>query len=204
MCKANDKLFLFSYILGRFVEIHREMTVSNGNAMPSKEILQSFSNTRIMKLLYCLCLESLTNLEEPQGENIRINQNNLFEFFGAFSALPNGPVLLHIYNALDIIPGFRYEEGHFQEQMLETQCLIPPKYRDRYEKIIHLIDNAVLGLQQNMKKELFMDRDKLVDLTHNLPLWKETFMYEANKEMSTTLQDLQREYEQYVLLRSAM
>ncbi len=104
MCKAQDKLVIFSYILGELIKLQKDM-IPEDSTKTNGEILKTFSNTRIMKLLYCVCLESLyTSDNDVANENI--DPNNLFEELGAFTAFPNGPVLLDIYKALDIIPGF--------------------------------------------------------------------------------------------------
>lgn len=65
-----------------------------------------------------------------------------------------------------------------------------------------MVDDAIGRLKKNMNYELFKDREGLVDLTHQLPLWKETFMYKSNKEMSIAPQDLQREFQKYIELRN--
>lgn len=202
MCKANDKLTLFSYSLGKLVELHKDFyrqSTQMNTVMSSDEALLSFSNTRIMKLLYCLCLESLGN----DDENLR--KDNLFGFFGAFSALPNGPVLLHVYEALDIVPGFVYKDGRFCQfrgPSDDVRSLVPKEFDEKYPGVVQMVDKAAEGLREHMAPGLFMDRSKLVELTHQLPLWQETFLYKIKKEMSTTPQDLKREYEAYTNLRA--
>ena len=111
MCRANDKLIAFSYVFDKFVEYQRNEVTPHWS---DSEIIQSFSNTRLMKLLYCLCLESIHKENE-----LEFIETDLFSLCGEFSAFPNGPVLLDVYQSLDIVPGFRYENGRFVGYALE-------------------------------------------------------------------------------------
>lgn len=183
MCKAQKKLKVFSYILGKFVELQKEK-IPDYRDKPESEILETFSNTRIMKLLYCLCLESLY---DPKGG---INERNLFSILGAFTAFPNGPVVLDIYNALDIVPGFKYENGHFTTKTSNQTIELSREDTD-------LIDNAIIRLKNRMSSDYFISRNKLIKLTHNLPIWIQTYIYNTNKEMTLDSAALNEEYTTY-------
>lgn len=195
MCRANDKLTLFSYTLRKLVEVHKDFN-QTGIPMSSDEALSTFSNTRIMKLLYCLCLESWELSDNKDYEKTPGWSDNLFGFFGTFSALPNGPVSLQIYGALDIVPGFVYKDGHYCG-FRELTADVLNDFKKKYPGAVEMVDKAVLGLRDHMSPEMFKDRNKLIELTHQLPIWQETFMFKPNKEMSISSYDLKLEYEAY-------
>lgn len=182
MCKENDRLNAFSYALEELVKIHKEKY----GLSSIQEALKSFSNTRIMKLFYCLCLESIVIKNEI------VSSIGLFELFGCFYAFPNGPVLRDIYYILDKVPGFKYEDGHFSkyEDGHISDMGVPDSYKI-------LINDSVFKLFNNLGSGLFNDRNKLVELTHKLPLWRDAFLYKANKEMSIDPKDLKKEYDRY-------
>lgn len=187
MCKANDKLIVFSYAFDKFVDYQKRVAISQTS---DDEVFKSFSNTRLMKLIYCLCLESLVDNDEVGDDDLVMAEYNLFDFFGNFNALRNGPVLLEIYRALDIIPGFKYENGRFIGFNEETKIAIPT----RLDYIKTQINIAFDRLIKNLSVSIFMDRDKLVSLTHKLPIWTNTFIYSLEKIMSIQRGDLKQEY----------
>ena len=60
MCKAKRKLEAFYYILTKFVARQKKITSASSDESKFREqIIDSFSNKRLMKLLYLLCLESI-------------------------------------------------------------------------------------------------------------------------------------------------
>lgn len=195
MCKANDKLIVFSYTFDKFINFQKEIATSQGL---DDDVFKSFSNTRLMKLIYCLCLESLVVDDKVNDHELNMTQSNLFDFFGNFSALRNGPVLMDIYRALDIIPGFKYENGSFVGFNEETKIEIPPRLNDIKTKI----DQAFDRLVKNTSTSILMDRDKLVSLTHKLPIWTHTFIYSLEKTMSIQREDLKQEYIVYRQLQN--
>lgn len=195
MCKANDKLIVFSYAFEKFINYQKRIATSQAF---DDEVFKSFSNTRLMKLMYCLCLESLVVNDEVGDDDLVMADCNLFDFFGNFNALRNGPVLLDIYRALDIIPGFKYEDGSFIGFDEETKITIPT----RLDYIKTQINQAFDRLMKNLSVSIFMDRDKLVSLTHKLPIWTKTFIYSIEKTMSIQEEDLKQEYIVYRQLQN--
>lgn len=186
MCRANEKLIVFSYAFDKFIKYQERVVTPQASI---DEVFKSFSNTRLMKLLYCLCLESLVVDDSVDDAHLVMAKQNLFDFFGNFNALRNGPVLLDVYRALDIIPGFRYENGRFIGYD-EEEIKVPAKLND----IVGQIDQAFERLERNLPTSLFLDRDKLVSLTHKLPIWTNTFIYSSEKMMSIQADDLKQEY----------
>lgn len=188
MCRANDKLIAFSYVFDKFVEYQRNEVTPHWS---DSEIIQSFSNTRLMKLLYCLCLESIHKEKE-----LEFNETNLFSLFGEFSAFPNGPVLLDVYQSLDIVPGFRYENGRFvgyaSKRVQDIQ-----KLNNIIEKFDETLEISFRRLTARIGKELFGQREKLVELTHKLPIWIQTYLYAPKQNMSVNSHELLEEYEAY-------
>ena len=101
MCKIKSKLEVFRYILAKFVEYQMTLS-SHENSNPPEEIISTFSNKRLMKLLYLLCLESVPSDYSSGG---------LFDVFDNMIAYPNGPVEQDIYDGLGLIDGVKYENG---------------------------------------------------------------------------------------------
>ena len=187
MCKSNDKLIEFSYIFKCFFNYHKENIAQDAT---NSEIFETFSNTRLMKLLYFLCLESVNICGGDNDDSFEYNSENLFKYFGQFCAMPNGPVLLDIYRAMDIIPGFTYENGGFvafNKRDINHSNILNKSLIDRYF-------NAMIS---HMSNDLFRSRDKLVELTHDLPIWTNTFIYSSQKLMSIECDDLIDEYKEY-------
>lgn len=162
--------------------------------LSSEETLKTFSNTRIMKLLYCLCLESYGTGNKEYGETPKPT-DNLFGFFGRFTALPNGPVLLSLYRELDIVPGFVYKDGHYLCEKIDN---VSDVLYSEHPYAVVMVDNAICELHKHMDSELFKDRNKLIELMFKLPIWQDTFMYRIDKLMSIDSYDIKREYSAYI------
>lgn len=193
MCRANDKLIVFNYVFNKFIEYHKSQEIKQ---MPESQVIETFSNTRLMKLLYLLCLES-TKVKCEVGES-EFNSKNLFDFFKNFRAFPNGPVLLDIYQSFDIIPGFNYIDGKFVGRK-ENVSIFP----EQLNYIKELIDISFDRLIKHIKFEIFASRDKLIELTHKLPIWVQTYIYSPKQSMSIEKEDLIEEYAAYSGILSA-
>lgn len=160
MCKANLKLQAFSYVLFKLVGLQRDMNPAC-REKSDQEIIQMFSNTRLMKLLYLLCLEGY---EEAR----RNDREGSFFLFDRMLAYPNGIVEQDVYDALPLIPHTEYDGNHFID--IDSDILKKlenlPEYR--------WINNAV-GRLGNLKSEIFNNQCLLIDLVHRLPNWRQVY-----------------------------
>lgn len=169
MNKAQRQLNLFSYVLYEFLKVDAEF-----NRCSLQDALRSMTKIRVTKLLYLLCLESLSK-EKPLG---------LFEFFGPFYAYGYGPVHCYIYYSLDIVPGFRYDyDKSWYDDVEEKNIPIPDS------RIKELIDLSINSLK-NRLGDKFTDQGKLVAICQNLWIWRNTICYKTNRQMSVDLFDL--------------
>lgn len=124
---------------------------------------------------------------------------------------------------LDKVPGFEYKDGHFCEfknslivleqridnlstlgrndklvELIDNHTIIVPNsYRD-------IIDSSINKLFTNLGMDVFKDRNKLVSLTHMLPLWKWAFLWDPTKKMSIKPTDLAKDYKKYYELCSKL
>lgn len=200
MCNQQEKLPIFAFTLKSLVEL--QLQYENGDSGLEKKdsekystedynrALKSFSNTRIMKLLYFTCLESVTE-KEGKIENI-----GLFEYFDNFRAYDRGPVEVDIYMLLSKISGFLYEAGQYvainMDEIKSVVSQISPNVRN-------MVENAVAKLKEKFSKEIFTNTQKLVDRAHQLPLWNYARVVEGNK-MDINLNVLNLEKAEYMRL----
>ena len=185
MCKANRKLEAFRYILTKFVEHQMKLSsASSDKPMTREDAISSFSNKRLMKLLYLLCIESVS-VEDGKG---------LFAVFDNIIAYPNGPVEQDVYDGLGLIKGARYEDGK----------LLSFDYNTGDRTAFHdKIDTVFSKLVTHLKIDVFCDTEKLIDIVHRLYLWPKTYFSSSEKSMSVdNIDELIKEkqtYEQILL-----
>ena len=182
MCIANEKLKYFSYILSQLINLQRRKDL-HCELLNDSEILNRFSNTRIMKFLYCLCLESVDIKRDFDGKD-------LFDIFDEFYAYRNGPVEVDVYGYLDIIPGFTYNNGRFENLIRNEVSVLND------ENYTNLINKSIEGLNR-MSISTFNDQIKLIEITHNMLLWKEAYVYTNDKKMDLSKENLELEYQKY-------
>lgn len=168
MCKAKRKLEAFYYILTKFVARQKKITSASSDESKFREqIIDSFSNKRLMKLLYLLCLESIPSDFTGIG---------LFDIFDNMIAYPNGPVEQDVYDGLELIPDVQYNEGKFINLpavfngSLETRCR-------------EMIDVAFEKLTQHINEEQFANTNYLIDIVHNLYLWPKTYVSSSESKL---------------------
>ena len=157
MCKANRKLEAFRYILTKFVGRQKELTPASSDG----EIFSSFSNKRLMKLLYLLCLESV-----PFDDS---DEKGLFEIFDNMIAYPNGPVEQDVYDGLELIPEVKYENGKLVNLSVEYSGSIEPRYRE-------MVNDAFKKLVQHIDEKIFLETERLINIVHSLYLWPKTYV----------------------------
>lgn len=174
MCNFRKKKELFQYfvrkVVGRFLDINEDFQLKI-------EVPEDFTNTKFMKLLYCLCLESYGE-DTPSME--------LFDVFNNMKAYPRGPLEVDIYNSLSTIDGLKYEDGRITEIAISEVI----EQNEHY-----LIDHAVERLVE--RKLLSKSADALIDITHQLPIWNETYNYVDDKRMKINFFSLEREWNAY-------
>ena len=146
----------------------------------------TMTNTRVMKLLYCLCLESCEYSKYFGG-------SNLFKFFTAFKAYPKGPLEVELYNNIGALAGVSYKDGRIEscEQYVidETNSIaLMIRYICRSTRFGILLNKSV---------------DELVELTHKLFIWREAMVCSNDKVMRTDRDDyLDLELTKYIRLLS--
>lgn len=151
MCNQQEKLPIFAYTLKSLVKLqldyeYEQLGRASQKDYPEEEYnraLEDFSNTRIMKLLYFTCLESV---KEKDGK-IDIG---LFKYFDDFHAYERGPVEVDIYMLLS-------------SSMASHDDVFSTVASELREMIVKAVD----GLKTKIKEDTF----KLVEWAHQLPLW---------------------------------
>lgn len=170
MCKAERKLEAFRYILTRFVAHQRVLTPASSDV----EVFNSFSNKRLMKLLYLLCLESVPY----EG----LDEIGLFKVFDNMIAYPYGPVEQDVYDGLWLIKGVEYKDGKFEslpnednggDIEHELQCSIDTAF----DKLVDRLGNT------------FLDTERLINIVHSLYLWPKTYVSSSDKSMDVNNKD---------------
>lgn len=177
MCKANRKLEAFHYILTKFVTRQKELTPASSDM----EVFNSFSNKRLMKLLYLLCLESVHPERSDKG---------LFNIFDNMIAYPNGPVEQDVYDGLGLIDGVKCQDGKF----IELPYLDNKTLKSEYS---NMIDLAFDKLVNHLKGNSFSNTDYLINVVHSLYLWPKTYVSSASKKMDTKFPELEKEIKAY-------
>lgn len=178
MCKANRKLEAFRYILTKFVAHQMKLaSASSDKSMSREDAIRSFSNKRLMKLLYLLCLESVPSDCSNVG---------LFEIFDNMIAYPNGPVEQDVYDGLGLIKGVKYENGRllsFNDNVDTREVLYN---KEPYNKI----DTAFKKLLNHIKGDCFSNTEYLINIVHSLYLWPKTYVSSsASKTMDIAIKD---------------
>lgn len=162
----RNKLDTFSYMIGRFIDWEEEIRKEKEEKETSpEEILEGFSQTRLMKLLYFTCLASFEN---KKGFD-------LFRIFNNFEAYPKGPVEVDVYSNRSGLPGFEYN-GFYLEKLSDEAVKISI---DIAVKIS--IDRAINFLKQKKDSFNMLDTDFLVELSHKLPLWSMAYFSTSNQ-----------------------
>lgn len=168
MCIFNTKLKAFGYILSLFVA-HQIRIADEFYAMEldDDKLCRTFSNKRIMKLLYLLCLESVSEKDRDCG---------LFKIFNKMIAYPYGPVEQDVYDSLGFIPLTTYKDGQFTKLPdLENYLQEVPLTDD----VKNSIDVAFEKLAKSLSKDDFLNRDELIKKIHNLCLWARIYMFKS-------------------------
>lgn len=170
MCNAQNKLEVFRYIITKFVARQKELTPTSSDV----EVFGSFSNKRLMKLLYLLCLESVPSNCSDVG---------LFKIFDNMIAYPNGPVEQDLYDGLGLIEGIQYRDGKFIKLPDRNTLIID-------NNIQKIIDNAFNKLVNHLKGDKFSDTEYLINIVHSLYLWPKTYVSSsANMTMNIAIND---------------
>lgn len=188
MCKYKTKLNAFGYILAKFVAHQLEIQVLQSS---NEQLCSSFSNKRIMKLLYLLCLESISIDNKKCG---------LFEIFDRMIAYPNGPVEQDVYDGLHLIPFTTYKDGHFIKLPNLDECKDYYKADQLEDSIKESIDNAFESLKCTLSNNEFFNRNLLIEKIHNLYLWSETYMFNSYNERQMPVNNfdmIHKEYQRY-------
>ncbi len=166
MCSLNKKLTLFDYMVGEFVKWHKEKVCCSD--ISDNEVLKTLKLTRCMKLLYFTCLASVG---KDNG-----NYKGLFRTFNTFLAYQRGPVEENVYNNRKFLFRYRFDGEFLQKRENPLGEILPNSNLEEYNQEKKLIDKAI-GDLKNIPKFPMNDTDALVDLSHNLKLWKESIAF---------------------------
>lgn len=166
----QNKLDTFSYMIGRFIDWEKEIRKEKEEKEISpKEILEGFSQTRLMKLLYFTCLASFEDKEDKKDIG-------LFSIFNNFEAYPKGPVEVDVYSNRSRLPGFEYN-GFYLEKLSDDEAV----KISINESVENSIKNAITFLKQRKDSFNMLDTDFLVELSHKLPLWSMAYFSTSNQ-----------------------
>ncbi|MFJ1323613.1 type II toxin-antitoxin system antitoxin SocA domain-containing protein [Capnocytophaga canis] len=154
-------------MIGRFIDWEEEIRKEKEEKETSpEEILEGFSQTRLMKLLYFTCLASFEN---KKGFD-------LFRIFNNFEAYPRGPVEVDMYSNRSELTNFKYN-GFYLEKLSDNEDV--KISIDIAVKIS--IDRAINFLKQKKDSFNMLDTDFLVELSHKLPLWSMAYFSTSNQ-----------------------
>lgn len=227
MCKLRRKLLMFDYMIGKFVEWENDnKALSELSQDEINNSLTKMTGVRSMKLLYFVCLSSIVkkiNKDEIDKEEFDFENDNLFNLYNNFVAMPRGPVEDDVYSNRSMLLRFKFENGFwavadkFDEYIPFTypkvtmehfngvsgiKTLILDEEMQRHENnrdsevplinIKSIIDSGIDYLKEIIDKFPFDDSDKLVNMTHSLPLWNDYFRNEE-KKYALTKSELVRE-----------
>lgn len=165
MSITNKKINAFGYILTKFIIYQKEIESS---IYSESDFCNKFSNKRLMKLLYLLCLESVSINEQDCG---------LFNTFDRMIAYPNGPVEQDVYDGLHLVPFAVYQNGRFVKFPSTKECIDYYKTELFDIKTKECIDDAFNKLKNTLSIKEFLDRDALIEKIHKLYLWTEVYLF---------------------------
>lgn len=170
MCRINNKIRLFSEFL---------------NLLMERFGMNDFKQLFVYKLHYLMCVDSVSN-ETGEGNG---NGVSMFNVFDNFRALKNGPVEWDIYVNRDIIPGWTYDQNTASFKVDENA----PAYenntnQDELEMLQASVNSLSmkLGLSRNYQPNDDRTIIDLIELTHELKLWKHTFIKYGEQERLLT------------------
>lgn len=158
---------------------------SHENSNPPEEIISTFSNKRLMKLLYLLCLESVPSDYSSVG---------LFDVFDNMIAYPNGPVEQDIYDGLGLITGVKYENGRIVDLKDCGNINVS-------DFISQQIDDALKNLVDRIGLSKFTDTEYLINVVHSLYLWPKIYVSSSDSKSmrfsKDNIQELKNEVKVY-------
>lgn len=196
MCLLRKKLLLFDYTIGKLIEWDREV-----NKRKAEESLLNFSNTRLMKCIYAICLMSV--------EGSKQLEDTIFKIFDDFVAYPKGPLEEEIYtNRSSLI---RYDVL-YNAELHKTRLIENKTYKEEFwvnyhlgleefttdsskalfrliekeqglKNIIQKVDESIDKLS-NWANFPFNDRIELINSTH-LGLWYDAYYNSTDKKLIT-------------------
>lgn len=132
-----------------------ELLKINGKNINDLKELIKLPTTYIMKMLYFTCLESV---------NIENKNTGLFEYFNNFEAWQNGPVEVEVYEMLKNPFSKNSILRHWDEEVnlnVETQGI-----KSQISECLHKL------LSTFEFKRIQESLSQLIDLSHNLGLWR--------------------------------
>ena len=181
MCDVRKKLILFDYAITEFVNKIAELKKES-----KEKVLESFTTTRIMKLMYFASLLSVKlTLEYSQTP---------FSILNNWIAYGNGPVEDDVYRKLSYLPSYqRNEHGSYKERDrsdfgkitdffgVSNAGEIDNRYKiDQETKI-----NISKGIEEVCKMNLHnLPTEILIEISHAGLLWN-TAQYHNQKKMTT-------------------
>lgn len=186
--------------------------------------LKSFSGVRLMKMLYLICLNSV----HEQTNNI---QPTLFGLFDDYVAMPKGPVEDAVYSNRSVLLRYEFsngvlkliesypehfifnypninprrfnEDGLYKLRIFEEEIMNPNNNHPNETSLNEYknsIDTSIQALRE-MHDLPFQNVNKLIDITHKMPLWNKFFNTE-DRRFVLTLEDLKKEKDSFIALIS--
>lgn len=198
MCKLRRKLLLFDYVIGKLVDWQAQKDwkkqYNELTGIQIDEILATLSGKRLMKLLYFICLSSV-------HEDTQKRQDSLFGIFDKYIAMENGPVEDSVYHNRGILLRYTFDnklklsdkyQEHFefnypdvnenaynQSDIYRVDILMEQLQNAKNNKdsdgtnlmqYAKMVDESIEYLRKKTTFP-FEEKEKLIQMTHELPLW---------------------------------
>nr|DAF19469.1 MAG TPA: hypothetical protein [Caudoviricetes sp.] len=226
MCRLRRKLLLFDYIIGKLVEWQAKRDFVQLSVNETNEILSTFKGKRLMKLVYFICLEDTLLVKENNDDfSVEDTLFGTFDNHVAMPAGPaentlysNRSILfrfdfstgeLRVANSFTDQIKYNYSgvteddyatalDNDRRKNLLHNQ-LVSLDNNNRNEinllRLTEKIDNSIEALKK-LNQFPFDDTEKLVNITHSLPLWNK-FIREENKAFNLNNQNLSEEVSKF-------
>lgn len=186
MCKFSIKSQLFRYLVQQIsckYSYDNTADVIDFCNTEKIDVPQKYSNTFLMKCLYFACLESCVGKENDLG---------LFKIFDNMKAYPRGPLEYDIYENFANIEGLVYEDGRISKVEKKSS----KDFEEGNQIYVKQIDSAVENLRAH--GTLKMSVRELIDMSHKLYLWSESYNFSNNRDIIITPEAIQKEVGQYL------
>lgn len=217
MCVLRRKLLLFDYLIGKLVEWQARNDFSKLSMDDIDKILKTMSGTRLMKLLYIISIvninDSINSLDEtlfgvfddyvamkngPVEDFLYHNRSILlrFSFYSGELKTSNSYHEHFKFNYPEVDRDIYESDTYHHERILADQLNSPRNNHEGIETPLNyykdIIDNNIQYLKDLGDAFPFEDVEKLIEITHRLPLWNQ-YINKEDKHYKLNIDDLQSE-----------